>query len=100
MLESTVNLLGDVFLAALTLLIGSCVVGSIIVALRAIHHGSAIVTRKEVNEVCELAGATRMAALTTYATEPKPSEEMQYGWRRAQELERIGQRRARSKRSR
>jgi hypothetical protein len=41
MLESTIVLLGDLLLSALTLLIGSCVVGSIVAALRAVSRGSA-----------------------------------------------------------
>ena len=40
MLESTIVLLGDLFLSTLTLLIGSCVVGSIVAALRAVSRGS------------------------------------------------------------
>jgi|HubBroStandDraft_2_1064218.scaffolds.fasta_scaffold2323745_2 hypothetical protein len=39
MLESTVELLGDLFLSALPLMVGSCVVGSIVVALRAVRGG-------------------------------------------------------------
>jgi hypothetical protein len=38
---SAVELLGDVLLSALTLLIGSCIVGSIVAALRAVSRGSA-----------------------------------------------------------
>jgi hypothetical protein len=41
MLESIVELLVSLFSIALTLLIGSCIVGSIIAALRAVNHGSA-----------------------------------------------------------
>jgi hypothetical protein len=40
MLESVVELLGGLFLSALTLLIGSCIVGSIVAALRAVSDGS------------------------------------------------------------
>jgi len=40
MLESTIVLLGDLLLSALTLLMGSCVVGSIVAAVRAVSHGS------------------------------------------------------------
>jgi hypothetical protein len=40
MLESTVVLLGDLLLSALTLLIGSCVVGSIVAAVRAVSRGN------------------------------------------------------------
>jgi len=39
MLESVVELLGGLLLSALTLLIGSCIVGSIVAALRAVHGG-------------------------------------------------------------
>jgi hypothetical protein len=35
---SAVELLGDVLLSALTLLIGSCIVGSIVAALRAVSR--------------------------------------------------------------
>jgi len=38
MLESVVELLGGLFLSALTLLIGSCIVGSIVAALRAVSR--------------------------------------------------------------
>ena len=41
MLESTIVLLGDLLLSAVTLLIGSCVVGSIVAAIRAVGRGSA-----------------------------------------------------------
>jgi hypothetical protein len=40
MLESVVELLGGLLLNALTLLICSCIVGSIIAALRAVSGGS------------------------------------------------------------
>lgn len=40
MLESVVELLGGLFLGALTLLIGSCIVVSIVAALRAVSGGS------------------------------------------------------------
>jgi hypothetical protein len=46
MLESTIELLGDLLLSALTLLIGSCIVGSIVAALRAVSSGSATVITK------------------------------------------------------
>jgi hypothetical protein len=38
MLESVVGLLSALFLAALTLLIGFCIVGSIVAALRAVSR--------------------------------------------------------------
>jgi hypothetical protein len=43
---STIELLGDLLLSALTLLIGSCVVGSIVAALRAVSRGSATVSTR------------------------------------------------------
>jgi hypothetical protein len=43
MLESAVEVLGGLFLSALTLLIGSCIVGSIVAALRAVSRGSGTV---------------------------------------------------------
>jgi hypothetical protein len=46
MLQSTIELLGDLLLSALTLLIGSCIVGSIVAALRAVSRGSATVTTR------------------------------------------------------
>ena len=46
MLESTVDLLGGLCLSALTLLIGSCIVGSIVAALRAVSRGSGTVSAR------------------------------------------------------
>jgi hypothetical protein len=43
---STIELLGDLLLSALTVLIGSCVVGSIVAALRAVSRGSATVSTR------------------------------------------------------
>jgi hypothetical protein len=43
---STIELLGDLLLSALTLLIASCVVGSIVAALRAVSRGSATVNTR------------------------------------------------------
>ena len=40
MLESAVGLLGALFLTTLTLVIGFCIVGSIVAALRSVYHGS------------------------------------------------------------
>jgi hypothetical protein len=40
MLESAIGLLSALFLTALTLVIGFCIVGSIIAALRAVSRGS------------------------------------------------------------
>ena len=48
MLESTVELLSNLFLAALTLVIGASIVGSIVAALRAVSRGSTTVTSKKV----------------------------------------------------
>ena len=47
MLEGIVELLVSLFLIALTLLIGSCIVGSIVAALRAVNCGSAVNARVE-----------------------------------------------------
>jgi hypothetical protein len=41
MLDSALELLGSLFLTVLTLLIGSCIVGSMVAALRAVSRGSA-----------------------------------------------------------
>jgi hypothetical protein len=46
MLESTVELLGGLCLSALTLLIGFCIVGSIVAALRAVGRGSGTVSAR------------------------------------------------------
>jgi len=46
MLESAVELLVGLFLSALTLLIGFCIVGSIVAALRAVRHGSPTVSTR------------------------------------------------------
>lgn len=40
MVGSIVELLGGLLLGALTLLIGSCIVGSIVAALRAVSRGT------------------------------------------------------------
>jgi len=47
MLESLVELLGALSLTALTLLIGFCIVGSILAALRAVSSGSATLSAKK-----------------------------------------------------
>jgi hypothetical protein len=44
MLESGVELLGDLLLSALTLLIGSCIGGSIVAALLAVSRGRGAVS--------------------------------------------------------
>jgi len=47
MLESAIELLGDLLLSALALLIGFCIVGSIVAALRAVSRASAtVITRR------------------------------------------------------
>jgi len=46
MLTSTVELVGGLFLSVLTLLICSCVVGSIVAALRAVSRGSVTVSTR------------------------------------------------------
>jgi hypothetical protein len=46
MLQSAIELLGDLLLSALTLLIGSCIVGSIVAALWAVTRGSAAVSTR------------------------------------------------------
>jgi len=54
MLESIVELLGGLLLSALPLLIGSCIVGSIVAALRAVSRGSITVNeRKRASHVAE-----------------------------------------------
>jgi hypothetical protein len=58
------------------------------------------VTSKKVNDAFCLAVPTRMTTPTISTTEGKRSEEMQYGWRRAQQLERVGERGIGSKGSR
>jgi hypothetical protein len=46
MLEGTVELLGGLSLSALILLIGVCIVGSIVAALRAVSRGSGTVSAR------------------------------------------------------
>jgi hypothetical protein len=46
MLESIVELLGGLLLSTLTLLVGFCIIGSIVVALRAVSGGSATVNTR------------------------------------------------------
>jgi len=46
MLESIVELLGGLFLSTLTLLVGFCIIGSIVAALRAVSGGSATVNTR------------------------------------------------------
>ena len=46
MLESTVGLLDGLCLSALTLLISFCIVGSIVVSLRAVSRGSTTVSTR------------------------------------------------------
>ena len=47
MLESIVELLGALSFSAVTALIGACIVGSIVTALRAVSRGSASVSTKK-----------------------------------------------------
>jgi hypothetical protein len=47
MLESTVELLGGLSLSALILVICSCIVGSIVAALRAVSRGSRTVSTRK-----------------------------------------------------
>lgn len=46
MLETAVDLLGGLFLSALALLLGSCIVGSIVAALRAVGMGRSTVSTR------------------------------------------------------
>ena len=46
MLASFVELLVDLFLSTLTLLVGLCIIGSIVAALRAVTGGSATVNTR------------------------------------------------------
>jgi hypothetical protein len=46
MLESAIGLLSALFLTALTLVIGFCIVGSIVAALRAVSRGSSTVSAR------------------------------------------------------
>ena len=46
MLASFVELLVDLFLSTLTLLVGLCIIGSIVAALRAVTRGSATVNTR------------------------------------------------------
>jgi hypothetical protein len=45
MLESMVELLVGLLLIALTLLIGSCIAGSVVAALRAVNRGRSVLQR-------------------------------------------------------
>jgi hypothetical protein len=47
MLESIVELLGALSFCALTALIGTCILGSIVAALRAVSRGSATMSTKK-----------------------------------------------------
>jgi hypothetical protein len=54
MVESIVDLVGCIFLSALALLVGSCIVGSIVAALRAVSRGNITVNaRKRASHVAE-----------------------------------------------
>jgi hypothetical protein len=58
MLESTVELLGGLFVSTLLLLIVFCIVGSTVAALRAVSRGSATVSRKREEEEITVAQAS------------------------------------------
>jgi len=79
MLESTVELLGGLCLSALTLLIGFCIVGSIVAAIRAVTRASATVStkRKVLGFVAEV--TVRDERNRDIPTEAECSEEMQHG---------------------
>ena len=79
MLESTVELLGGLGLIALTLLIGLCIVGSIVAALRAVSRSSATVSTKGrvLGFVAEV--TVRDERNRSISTETECSEEMQHG---------------------
>jgi hypothetical protein len=47
MLESIIGLLGALSFSALTALIGTCIVGSIVAALRAVSRGGATISTKK-----------------------------------------------------
>jgi cbb3-type cytochrome oxidase subunit 3 len=47
MLESTIELLSGLGLSALTLLISFCIVGSVVVALRAVNRGKATLSARK-----------------------------------------------------
>jgi len=53
MLESIVELLGGLFLSTLPLLFGSCIVGSIVAALRGVSHENDC-QREDVNQVFDV----------------------------------------------
>jgi len=54
MLEGTVELLGGLFLSGLPLVIGSCIVSSVVVALRAVSRRSAVTTQTRRSSVSYL----------------------------------------------
>jgi hypothetical protein len=55
MLENIVDFVSCILLSALTLLIGSCTLGSIVAALRTVGHGSITVnTRRRTSLVAEV----------------------------------------------
>ena len=79
MLESTVELLGGLCLSALTVLVGFCIVGSIVAALRAVSLASAAVgtKRKVLGFVAEV--TVRDERNRDIPTQAECSEEMQHG---------------------
>jgi hypothetical protein len=79
MLESTVESLGGLCLSALTLLIGFCIVGSIVAALRAVSRASATVSTKGMVLGFVAEATVRDERNRAIPTEAECSEEMQHG---------------------
>ena len=79
MLAGTVELLGGLCLTALILLIGLCIVGSVVAALQPVTQANATVStkRKVVGFVAE--GTARDKHNRDISTEDKCSEELQHG---------------------
>jgi hypothetical protein len=74
---SAVELLGDVLLSALTLLIGSCIVGSIVAALRAVSRGSAAANMRRLQR-CWVFMPQRMVSDERNSDIPYHSSSIQY----------------------
>ena len=70
MLENIVDLVGYIFLSALALLVGSCIVGSIVAALLAVSRGSVTANaRKRAGHVAETTVSDdRMVATSAMVT--------------------------------
>jgi hypothetical protein len=79
MLESTIELLSGLCLGVLTLMIVSCIVGSIVAALRAVSRASALVSTKR--EVIGFAAEATLwdAPNRDIPTETECLEEMHHG---------------------